>query len=321
MTTETLTNLPGDQAGGPAANEPGAPQAAGVGVLDQGTSASQSDLELGPDGQPLNAEPDPETEEVDHEGKKYKIPKVLKPALLMHADYTRKTQEHAEKVRSDELRLAQAQQELAQHAQVENSLVAEHAALANLDSQLATYAQVNWQAAVAQDPAGAQAAWMTYQQLKEQRTGAANNLQGLRGQRLAQIQQRETQALEAEFKKLPEAIPGWSPELQGKLVQGLRETYGVSPAELATVKSVTAVRILHDAWQYQQMMKNAGAASPQRAPQGLAQPAGVKPSTPVPVATLPAGGSGNVRRIDDPGLSTSDWMKLRSQQLNKRRAK
>ena len=302
MTTETLTNLPGDQAGAPAANEPGAPQAAGVGVLDQGTSDSQSDLELGPDGQPLNAEP--ETEEVDHEGKKYKIPKVLKPALLMHADYTRKTQEHAEKVRSDELRL-----------------VAEHAALANLDSQLATYAQVNWQAAVAQDPAGAQAAWMTYQQLKEQRTGAANNLQGLRGQRLDQIQQRETQALEAEFKKLPEAIPGWSPELQGKLVQGLRETYGVSPAELATVKSVTAVRILHDAWQYQQMMKNAGAASPQRAPQGLAQPAGVKPSTPVPVATLPAGGSGNVRRIDDPGLSTSDWMKLRSQQLNKRRAK
>ena len=52
--------------------------------------------------QPEEMEPPPELEEVEHEGKKYQIPKPLKGALLMQADYTRKTQEVAEQRRAVE---------------------------------------------------------------------------------------------------------------------------------------------------------------------------------------------------------------------------
>jgi hypothetical protein len=43
---------------------------------------------------------DPAEEEIEHEGRKYLVPKALKPLLLMQADYTRKTQEVAEQRRA-----------------------------------------------------------------------------------------------------------------------------------------------------------------------------------------------------------------------------
>ena len=46
-----------------------------------------------------------EFEEVEHDGKTYKIPRPLKGALLMQADYTRKTQEVAEQRRQHEERV------------------------------------------------------------------------------------------------------------------------------------------------------------------------------------------------------------------------
>src|SRR5437868_9942337 len=41
-----------------------------------------------------------ESDEIEHEGRKYQVPKALKPLLLMQADYTRKTQEVAEQRRA-----------------------------------------------------------------------------------------------------------------------------------------------------------------------------------------------------------------------------
>ena len=46
-----------------------------------------------------DGQPEDDTEEVDWDGTKYRIPKALKPGLLMQADYTRKTQELAEQRR------------------------------------------------------------------------------------------------------------------------------------------------------------------------------------------------------------------------------
>src|SRR5262245_52574677 len=45
--------------------------------------------------------PEPEeSEEIEHDGRKYLVPKALRPLLLMQADYTRKTQEVAEQRRA-----------------------------------------------------------------------------------------------------------------------------------------------------------------------------------------------------------------------------
>jgi hypothetical protein len=46
------------------------------------------------------AQNEQETEEIDFNGEKHRIPKALKGAFLMQADYTRKTQEIAERGRS-----------------------------------------------------------------------------------------------------------------------------------------------------------------------------------------------------------------------------
>lgn len=313
MTTETLTNLPAaPSAGAPAANEPGA---AGVGTLDQAADR-QSDPELDDEGQPIQAEP--ETEEVEHEGQKFKIPKVLKPALLMQADYTRKTQEHAEKVREDEARLAQAQQELTVRDQVQRSLVGEYAQLAAMDQQLQPYAKVNWQQAMSQDPQAAQAAWMTFQQLKEQRAGVASKLQTLESQRTQELHSVTQRKLEDAARRVSSEIPSWSPELAGKLKAAGRDVYGFSEVELSQIQDPRAVRLLHDAFQYQQLIKRTGAAPTQRAAPAQATTAGTIPAAPVPAATLPAGGSGNVKTLEDRSISTDEWMRRRSQQLKKR---
>lgn len=43
---------------------------------------------------PAPGDPDgDDTEEVEHDGQVYRIPRALKGAFLMHGDYTRKTQE------------------------------------------------------------------------------------------------------------------------------------------------------------------------------------------------------------------------------------
>ena len=54
------------------------------------------DTEDGEGNPDEESEPEDDTEEVDYEGKKYRVPKDIKDALLRQSDYTRKTQELAE---------------------------------------------------------------------------------------------------------------------------------------------------------------------------------------------------------------------------------
>lgn len=63
------------------------------GVADDQVN-DQADYESNEDNEEGSQEDD--LEEVEHSGKKYRIPKELKPALMLQADYTRKTQEAAE---------------------------------------------------------------------------------------------------------------------------------------------------------------------------------------------------------------------------------
>jgi hypothetical protein len=304
-----------------ATNQPSAPgaevsqetnPAAGVEPQDQGLQDGQSDLELGPDGQPVA--PEEEFEEVEHDGKKAKIPKFLKPLLMFQGDYTRKTQEHATKVQREEAALVERAQQLDTRAQAQMSLVGEYARLAVLDQQLAPFQNVNWSAAMAQDATAAQAAWMQYQQLKEQRTGAGQRLQQLENQKVAEIQHFARQRLEEANRRLTSEIQGWSPELASKLTATAKETFGFTDAELSMVNDPRLVKLFHAAHELQVLKKNAAAASTQRAP-GTASPA--QAAQPIPAPTLPAGGSGNVRPITDPNLSVDDWMKRRNQQLAK----
>lgn len=79
-------------------------------------------------------------EEVEYEGKTFKVPKEIKDALLRQSDYTRKTQEVAEARRAvaEESKLIKAQAEF--HA----SIIDDIGQLRAIDSQLSQFQNLNW---------------------------------------------------------------------------------------------------------------------------------------------------------------------------------
>lgn len=92
-------------------------------------------------------EPD-DSEEVEFEGKAYKVPKELKPALLRQADYTTKTQEVAtlRKQAEDRIQFSEAQQQLF------SALRTEALEFETLKARKAEYDKLDWQALYSADP-------------------------------------------------------------------------------------------------------------------------------------------------------------------------
>lgn len=110
------------------------------------------------------AEPEDDTEEVEYEGKAYKLPKELKEAVLRQADYTKKTQEVASLRRQVEDRqmFLQAKEQLMTVAA--NDL----AELRALEKEAERYQALDWQQLHQTDPAQALGLMQRQQSLKEQ---------------------------------------------------------------------------------------------------------------------------------------------------------
>src|SRR5688572_615497 len=78
-----------------------------------------------------------ELDELEHEGKKYRIPKALKPAFMKDADYTQKTQKLAEEKRALDARAAQ-------HVTRDQDIIKGYGKMHALDESIAQYQKVNW---------------------------------------------------------------------------------------------------------------------------------------------------------------------------------
>src|SRR3954463_16396632 len=95
--------------------------------------------------EPVEGDPpliEDDSEEIDFDGEKYKVPKKLKDSFLMHGDYTRKTQELARLRETTEARAA----EIARDAEVRQGLEKDVGRLALIDEQLEAYQKVDWSA-------------------------------------------------------------------------------------------------------------------------------------------------------------------------------
>ena len=101
-----------------------------------------------PDAEEQQPEPENDAEEVEFEGKAYKVPKEIKGALLRQSDYTQKTQELAtlRKQAEDRMQFAEAQQQLMAAVHQEAT---EYAAL---KKQLENFNNMDWQALYSADP-------------------------------------------------------------------------------------------------------------------------------------------------------------------------
>jgi len=207
-----------------------------------------SDLEQ-PDGQAT--EPEIETEEVEHDGKKYSIPKALKPNLMMQADYTRKTQEVAELRKSLET-------ERTQIRQANEEMMTARATVMAIDAQLAQYQQIDWNTLSQQDPVRAQQLFIDQSQLKDRRQQAVGMYSQLEQQQSLRTQQEFAKRAEETKTVLQRDVKDWGPELERNLVGFAKELgYQDQQIQMALATDPASVKLLHMAYQFKQTLQKA----------------------------------------------------------------
>lgn len=275
--TEGMTAIAGELAPMPAietqAPETVQPEQVEVPELEQ-ASETEGEGEDGAEGQQPEA---PEMVEIEVDGKTYKVPAELKDGYLKNGDYTRKTQEVAEMRRSVEAKMEEA----VKHFQSSQEFIQANAALMNVDQQLQRYQNVNWDQFEQEDPMGAQSHWRQFQTLKEQRGQVAQYLDKTQAERNAKAEREIANRLHETREFAQKEIPGWSPEVDAKIV-GFAEGVGFSRDQLKAAMTPQVYKILHLAWLGEQSMQKQKAA-PAR-PQ-----APIKPLTTVTPKASPAG--------------------------------
>lgn len=251
-------------------------------------------------GQPDDGQANPEddSEEIEHEGQKYRVPKALKGALMMNADYTRKTQELADLRRSAEAERTKYQQASGEQLQA-------MAAVHSLDQQIQQFSQLNWQELSDHDPVQAQKLWMQYTQLKDSRQQIAGQVQQMEQQRAFEAQQATAKRIEEGAAILKRDIPNWSPEVAKQVSDFAAKEFGFQPQELANVNDPRVVKLIHSAMVGAQLVKK----------QQENASSGTQAQTVKPVSKV--GGNNAPARRDMNAMPIDDWMKARSAQLHK----
>lgn len=252
--------------------------------IDDGTEDASDD-----------SEPEDDLEEVEIDGKTYKVPKE---AALRQADYTRKTQEVAELRRA-----AEAAIERLESVSQEETQALTHVAM--IDAKLSDFANIDWDTWERTSPLDAQRAWRQYTQLKEERGVAVQNYAQVRQYVASVAEQERATRLEQGHKELAAKIPGWNQEKAVKLLDFGAKAYGFTREELGAIDDPRMILALNDAFETQNARK--AAATKQKA----AQQQAIRPAAKVP------SGAPAVKPMSD-RASTDAWMKARQAQLAKR---
>jgi chaperonin cofactor prefoldin len=244
---------------------------------------------------------EPELVDVEYEGKIHKLPPELKDALLRTADYTRKTQEVAEQRKAIEARQA----EVDKAYQTSQEVIEARAIVHNIDSQLKTYENVNWQQLENEDPMAAMSHWRQFQQLKDQRGQVAQYLDKTQAEMSEKFAQETDKRLRETRAFAEKEIPGWTPDVDVKIVGFAEKDLGFTREQLLTSLSPAVYKTLHLAMIGAEAIKrtNTPPKQQQQAPQPLTKVTAR--------ANPPAAG------LDD-RLPADEWLKRRNAQLSKK---
>lgn len=215
------------------------------------------------DGNPIEAPAAPEeddSEEFELDGKTFKAPKALKDRMLMHEDYTRKTQALAAKARDFDVARQISDAELGARAQI-----------AQIDATIKEWEKVDWEAYENQDPLGAAKAWRNFQQVKDSRSTALTQL--------SQAEQTRTHLAQQDFAKRAEEtarfaaknIKGWTPKLGDEIYTFCKEN-GLSDEGIRNSLSPEFLKFANWARLGRQMEQRAAAPKPKPAVTPQLQP-------------------------------------------------
>lgn len=211
---------------------------------EETSEEEQSEEELQSEEQ---EEDDSEVVEID--GKSYKVPKELKDMVLMHKDYTQKTQKVAEDRRAVEER-AQA---LQQREQVMAQTFDKAVEFREVQNRLAQFEQIDWQGLAEQDPVQAQKLHFQYTQLQRDAQSKWNALQQAHSQVEQLTQEQRQQQLQQAEQDLKARLPSFGPQLAEKIVKTAKDAYGFSPQELEGLTDARHVHVLHDAMKWREL--------------------------------------------------------------------
>lgn len=201
---------------------------------DEGADFDEAALDAAMEAaEPADAYEDPahdpygegDVEEVEHEGRRYRIPKALKGAVMMHADYTRQTQALAQDRRALESERAAFAQGARTQEDFDRRFGQEMGRYAQLSHQLAALEGVDWQGVAARDPAQAQRLQQDYQALHAEREALAGQIDFVQRQEALQAQHAHAEAVDHCNRVLARDLPEWSPEVSG----GTTKSGGVTP--------------------------------------------------------------------------------------------
>lgn len=199
-----------------------------AGVEADAPEVEEAEVEtaLDEDGNPI--EEAPETEEFEHDGKKYALPKDLKPLLMMQKDYTQKTQE----VATQRQELAARATEMAQQAETQATTIQERATLVSVDASLAQFQAINWQDYVQQfGQEAAITAQGQWRQLEAAKSQLQTEIDRKETEHRSQREQTTANALREADQVLAREVKGYSPEFV-KAVSDTASTFGFTPLEL-----------------------------------------------------------------------------------------
>lgn len=270
-------------------------------LLDTVEEDDVSDIDLDSDDEQLDDDALPEeveddTEELEHDGQKYKIPKALKPLVMMQADYTQKTQALSEQRKAFEAETAQKQATIQQNLH-------DVARVVTIDQRLQQFQNLNWQAVSANDPLQAQQLMIERQQLIESRQQIVGVISQRDQQQAFEAQQQFETARNEGLKVLEKELPGWGAEMADKITSFAHKELGVPLENLSRVVDPVVIKALHLAMIGHQVV-NKKAIPAKKA---------ITPATPVKTV----GKSGSPATKNPERMSTDEWMRSRNQQLRK----
>lgn len=199
-----------------------------------------------------------DSEEIELEGQKYVIPKALKPAFMMHSDYTKKTQEVAEQRKAIEAQQAQ----IAQKAEEQERYLQESAQKIAIDAQLAQFQQIDWYRLAEEDPVRWQQLFSQRKQLEDSSAYISQQIEQKKQQFAIEKQRSFAKLIEQSDAVLRRDIPGYTPELEQSMKQ-FAISEGFDSADVEQAKADPKIyKLIHKAYLGDQLLKKQGLPKP-----------------------------------------------------------
>jgi hypothetical protein len=197
--------------------------------------------------------------------------------------------------------IEQQKVEIERQATVQRETLQHHAQLMTIEDQLKQFEQLDWQKVIDDDPVQALKLQHQYQTLQGMRQQAASKIEQAQQEAFTKQQRHVATLIQEGQAALAKEIKGWSPELAGKLQEYGQKSLGYSQQELSNVYDPRAVKMMHKAYLYDQLIAKQ-----------TKQPA----EPPAPVTTIKAQKATAVKNPDN--MSADEWLKWRNSQLKRK---